>query len=305
MKRKFLVSIVILLGLSGVSRAQNLIDLVISEAAPDSVVSDDYGRKSGYIEIYNKSQGTVNFGGCYLTNDRQNLKKSLIPKGYLQTKLGPCQTIVFYASGRGEDGLFYTDFTVERGGSVYLVSNDGRTILDSLSIPASLPQGMCVEKLPQDAKKLVHVQQDQPAIPSPGLKNGDLNAESGSQRMARTDPYGLVLTLVSVSVVFIALAILWFLFWMLFERPAKLKAQPKQPKPSKAKSGDANGEVAAAIAMAFDMEANGDVYAAIGTALHLYMNDAVHDNESFVLTIRQSASNAWTDKTQTFRRMPR
>lgn len=305
MNRKFLVSIVVLLAASVGLHAQNVIDLVISEAAPDGIIMDDFGRQSGYIEIYNTSQGTVNFGGCYLTDDKNDLKKSLIQKGYSQTKLGPCQTVIFYASGRGEDGVLYTDFKVERGKTLYLVSNDGRTIIDSIEIPASLPVGKSVEKLPIDAKGLEMVQQSEPATPSPNMKNGDPNAESGSQRMARTDPHGIVLTIVSVSVVFSALAILWFLFWSLFERPAKKKAEPKSAKKTKAKPGDANGEVAAAIAMAMEMESNGDVYAAIATAMHLYLNDAIHDNESFVITIKASNDSNWNNKTQTFRKLPR
>ena len=76
-------------------------------------------------------------------------------------------------------------------------------------------------------------------------------------------------------------------------------------KAAKAKGGKAEGEVAAAIAMALDMESNGYTYAAIATALHLYLNDSVHDQESFIITIKPSQSSNWTDRTQTFRRMPR
>lgn len=306
MNRKILVSIAVLLAASLTAPAQNVADLVISEVAPDGIVMDDFGRQSGYIEIYNTSQGTVNFGGCFLTDDKDNLKKSIIQKGYSQTKLGPCQTIIFYASGRGEDGILYTNFTLERGKTLYLISNDGRTVIDTIEIPEDLPAGMAVEKLPIDAKGLEMEQQSEPALPSPMMKNGNANAESGSQKMERTDPHGFVLAIVSVSVVFSALAVLWFLFWVLFERPAKKKSQPKKEKKSKkAKTGGADTEIAAAIAMAMDMESNGDVYAAIATAVHLYLNDAVHDYESLVITIKSAASSDWSGKTQTFRRMPR
>ncbi len=303
MNKRILVSIAALTASVFALKAQNVVDLVISEACPDSILIDDYGRKTGWIEIYNTSQGTVNYGGCYLTNDRNNLQKSLIQKGYLQTKLGPNQTVVFHASGRGEDGLFYTDFTVERGDSLFLVSNDGRTIIDSIYIPEDLPEGKSTVKLPVDAKGLKYAQDADPAAPSPGMKNGDQNAETKSQVMARTDPYGIVLTVVSVSVVFTALALLWFLFWVLFERPAKNKE--KQKSAPKGKAGKADAEVAAAIAMAIDLDGNGDVYAAIATALHLYMNDAVHDAESFVITIKPSENSLWSDKSLTFRKLPR
>ena len=54
-----------------------------------------------------------------------------------------------------------------------------------------------------------------------------------------------------------------------------------------------------------DMEQGGDDYAAIAMAMHLYFSDAVHDNESFVLTMRPKEGSAWNDKKQIFRKLPR
>ena len=64
-------------------------------------------------------------------------------------------------------------------------------------------------------------------------------------------------------------------------------------------------EVAAAIAMAFDMEQGGDTFAAIAMALHLYLTESVHDNESFILTIQPTPASGWNDKFQKFRKLPR
>lgn len=109
-------------------------------AEPDSTgILDEYGRRTGWIEIFNKSQGTVNYGGCFLSDDRNNLKKSPITKSDSRTKLGPRQVVLFHASGDGSDGTFYTGFEIRRGSTVYLVSNDGRTIVDSVNVPANLP----------------------------------------------------------------------------------------------------------------------------------------------------------------------
>ena len=54
-----------------------------------------------------------------------------------------------------------------------------------------------------------------------------------------------------------------------------------------------------------DMEQGGDDYAAIAAAMHLYFSDAVHDAESFVLTMRPKEGSAWNDKKQIFRKLPR
>ena len=297
--RKRILLILALLAVSFTSlRAQNVIDLIIAEAlaVPDSTgIVDDYGRQGGWIEIFNTSQGTVNIAGCFLTDDRSNLKKSIIPKGDLRTKIGPRQTTLFYASGNGDDGTFYTNFKVRPGSTVYLVSNDGRTVIDSLIMPVPTP-----------------------TVPSPGIFNGDLNAASKAEAMKEKDPHGGILSLVAVTVVFSALAILWFLFWLFFDRPAKKAAEAKNqpPKPKKEKKGKKAGlaevpagaptdEIAAVIALAMDMEQGGDDYAAIAMAMHLYFSDAVHDNESFVLTMRPKEGSAWNDKKQIFRKLPR
>ena len=299
-------------------RAQNVIDLIIAEAlaVPDSTgIVDDYGRQGGWIEIFNTSQGTVNCAGCFLTDDRSNLKKSIIPKGDLRTKIGPRQTTLFYASGNGDDGTFYANFRVRPGSTVYLVSNDGRTVIDSLVIPANLPVGMSMRKEAYDLRQREFEPVPEPAVPSPGIFNGDLNAATKAEAMKEKDPHGGILSLVAVTVVFGALAILWFLFWLFFDRPAKKAAAAKNqpPKPKKGKkaaladvpAGTPTDEIAAVIALAMDMEQGGDVYAAIALAMDRYFSDAVHDNESFVLTIRPKEGSAWNDKKQIFRKLPR
>ena len=321
MRKRVLLILALLVSFTSL-RAQNVIDLIIAEAlaVPDSTgIVDDFGRQGGWIEIFNTSQGTVNIAGCFLTDDRSDLKKSIIPKGDLKTKIGPRQTTLFYASGNGDDGTFYTSFQVRKGSTVYLVSNDGRTIIDSLVIPATLPDGMSMKKQAFDLKQKVFEALPDPSVPSPGIYNGDLNAATKAEAMKEKDPHGGILSLVAVTVVFSALAILWFLFWLFFDRPAKKKAaaknQPPKPKkekkskkaaviPSVAKESPSD-EVAAAIALAMDMEQGGDDYAAIAAAMHLYFSDAVHDAESFVLTMRPKEGSAWNDKKQIFRKLPR
>ncbi len=127
-----------------------------------------------------------------------------------------------------------------------------------------------------------------------------------------------------MSVVFSALAILWFLFWLLFDRPARKAAKAgdvsttlsmtkgKQGKRAVIPSEAEESQVAAAIALALDMETDGDTYAAIATAVHLYLNDAIHDvlNDAIhdvepgIVTIRRSES-AWNNKSLNFRKLPR
>ena len=110
-----------------------------------------------------------------------------------------------------------------------------------------------------------------------------------SAEMAEKDPHGAIITLVSVIVVFIALIVLYFAYNFIGKLSSgaivlkipKRKADPKQVK------GGPTPEEAAAIALALDQEMNGEVYAAIGMALHQYLNDTVHDMESYIITIKR------------------
>lgn len=307
-KRILIISLLACLCSLG-AKAQNVSDLIISEAlaVPDSTgILDDYGARNGWIEILNTSQGTVTIGGCFLTDDKSNLKKSLIPKSDSRTQILPRQVMLFYASGNGAQGTFYTDFKVQKGSTVYLVSNDGRTIIDSLVVPANLPDGMSVAKFPVDAKQIKHATSAEPCVPTPRILNDSVDSKTKAQQMAEKDPHGFILTIVSVSVVFLSLAILWFLFTSLFKDKSKQTKKEAAPK-KKASSKDVpmDDATALAIALALEMEQGGDDIAAIAMALHLHLTQSVHDAESFVVTFQQGNSSAWRNKQLNFRQLPR
>ena len=110
-----------------------------------------------------------------------------------------------------------------------------------------------------------------------------------SAEMAEKDPHGAIITLVSVTVVFVALIILYFAYTFIGKLSSgeiKLKMPEKKAAPKPAKGGP-TPEEAASIALALDQEMNGEVYAAIGMALHQYLNDTVHDMESYIITIKR------------------
>ena len=110
-----------------------------------------------------------------------------------------------------------------------------------------------------------------------------------SAEMMEKDPHGAIITLVSVSVVFSALVILYIAYTLVgkavnsswkFSWPKKKKGTDKKP----------TSEEAAAIALALDRELNGEVHAAITLALHQYISDTVHDMESYIITIKRKKS---------------
>lgn len=98
---------------------------------------------------------------------------------------------------------------------------------------------------------------------------------AGADRMAVTDPHGWTLTLISVSVVFAALVVLYLIYSLC----------------GKAFSGtvrhNADEGTAAAIALALELE----------------QNNSIHDTESGVITITHHSAE-WDDKTFNFRKAP-
>lgn len=83
--------------------------LVINE---DNFV-DEYGKRNGWIEVFNTSAGTVNVAGCFLTDDPNNPKKYPIPKGDVLTKISPYQHALFWADGIASHGTFHVNFTLD------------------------------------------------------------------------------------------------------------------------------------------------------------------------------------------------
>ena len=128
---------------------------------------------------------------------------------------------------------------------------------------------------------------------------------AGGDRMAATDPHGWTLTLISVSVVFVALITLYFVYSLsggIFS--GKFKSR-KKPRKSRSKDQDL---VAAAIALALDAELSGidpQTQAAIALALHLSLNDSIHDVEPGFITIDRTSGPEWASRQLNFRKSPK
>ena len=128
----------------------------------------------------------------------------------------------------------------------------------------------------------------------------------GAAKMARTDPHGWTLTLVSVSVVFSGLVILYFIYSLsgaIFSGKFKRSHKTAAAHDSR-KGGVPTEEEMAAIALALQAE-NGmsDEEIAAALAVSLYLGTGVHDPEPGYLTFAPTG-RAWADKTLTFRRRP-
>lgn len=86
-----------------------------------------------------------------------------------------------------------------------------------------------------------------------------------SDEISKTDPSGLFIALVSIAVVFGALVILYFAYSLISIIVKRTE---------KTDTGNSS-------------EHNDEIAAAIGMALSQYLNEEVHDTESYKITIRR------------------
>lgn len=98
---------------------------------------------------------------------------------------------------------------------------------------------------------------------------------SRSAEVAANDPYGIIITVVSVTVVFSVLFLLFISYTLIGKLASEEFAFPKFKLKNKT---------------VVEEETGNEVQAAISMALHEYLNENIHDDESYVITIKRKES---------------
>ncbi|MFA7228521.1 MAG: OadG family protein [Melioribacteraceae bacterium] len=118
--------------------------------------------------------------------------------------------------------------------------------------------------------------------------------ELNAQKFTEIDPWGVGITFIGMTVVFMSLLILYLFFFNISKGlNARLNRKLK-------KSGAETAEAK------IPAEASAEVNAAIATAIHLYLSE-LHDNESAILTINKVARtySPWSSKIYGIRQFSR
>ena len=303
--------------------AQNMSDMRLNEVLVTNTegFEDDYGYRSGWIELFNTSYGTVDIAGCFLSTDPDNLTMYRIPKGDVLTKVQPRQHILFWADGVANRGTFHLGFTLDNAKELIFTAADGRTVIDRVVFPAldtNKSYGRKVDgvgsvsdlgvvyksfrnsKLEAEAKADTSTEHGWVKMdnPTPSTNNETLDGESKSAMMAQSDPYGIFLTLTAMCVTFLALAILY----LVFKQIGKFHIKKKSENAVKAVEGTKNSAKADTSG-----QVSAETYAAISMAIHLFMQDnEAHDFEDTVLTINKVSRtySPWSSKIYTLRETP-
>ena len=125
------VSIVVLL-LASSAWAQNA-TIVINEllASNSQGASDPQGERDDWIELHNRTDGVIDLGGLYLSDDPEVPTKWQIPAG---TTIAAQGYLVVWADQDVEDEGLHASFGLSAtGDEVVLFDTDGQTLLDSVT----------------------------------------------------------------------------------------------------------------------------------------------------------------------------
>ncbi|PKP19732.1 MAG: hypothetical protein CVU04_05350 [Bacteroidetes bacterium HGW-Bacteroidetes-20] len=320
LKRIFIFTLMILLSLT--SFAQRAIDLRINELFINNVdnLTDEYGRHVPWVEIFNTSYNKVNIAECYLTNDTTGLAAGVptskwyrIPKGDPKTIIPQRGYLVFYLDNTPTYGVFHTNFNPLdslANNYIALISSNGRTLIHLFPYSESLKTATHSFGYRFDFGE-EEVEVDEKMVPNlselefftPGSPNNTISSKTKAEDLQEKDQYGIGIILISMTVVFTALFII-FIILKLFARfnnkkPSRLKIHSAQ------KKNKSNEKVAESEPIEKIID-SGEELAAISMALHSYLNSA-HDHESEIITIETPSAHfsPWSQKSLMVKRVPK
>ncbi|MDR2978890.1 MAG: OadG family protein [Bacteroidales bacterium] len=315
-KRLGLISFFVLL-FSMNAFTQHISDLRLNEMLINNVDNyiDEYGRHVPWIEIFNSAYNNIDVAECYLTNDTTGLADGSgiknwyrIPKGDPKTLLSQRSFVVFYMDNAPLYGTFHVNFDpCEEGSSNYvaLISSNGRTLIDIFEFPEQLrtstehSYGYFDDGIKgvEDANGNTVSNKGFLDYFTPGSTNSVFMGLTKSEKVAQEDPYGLGLAFISMSVVFIALILIYLML--------KLFARMNRGKAAKPAHGEVKTDAVVPKTKVIAEEFTGEELAAITMALHLHVSGQ-HDEESEVITIETPSAHysPWSQKQLTFKQSP-
>jgi len=225
------------------------------------------------------------------------------------TQVKPRQHVLFWVDKLPYRGTFHVNFGFDsdKPNFVALFDSNGRTLIDSMTIPV-LPTDVSFG-LKEDGLRHVSVKNEAGnkviadfaqvlSRTTPSTNNILKDQDEVNRRFLEHDPIGAGMSITAMSVVFVALIILYGVFRLIGSHNIKrnkknaLKAQGlsvEKVKESTVVPGEGTAEIYAAIAM----------------AMYLYHNE-IHDEESAILTIDKVKRNysPWNSKIYTLRQTP-
>lgn len=284
--------------------------IVINEVLMDNETNfqDDYGMHSAWVELFNKSYGSVNIAGyqieCIIGNNVDS-NRYIIPKGDVLTIIPPRQHTLFWADGQPNRGTFHVNFKLDscstRKDVIIRLYDSGKILLDSITIPAeTLQQADQSYALAEDGvvNEWVLKGTNTGKYVTPSTNNNTIDKNVKMEKFEDNDPVGIGMAISAMVVVFSCLIILY----IVFKSIGNVSAWHAKRVAAKAK-GLSGEETKEAMAKG---STPGEVFAAIAMAMH-EMQEDVHDVEDTILTIHQVERrySPWNSKIYSLRDIPK
>jgi len=295
---KFILAVVgLTLSLGAFAQSQGQMRLNEYLVINTSDFQDDFGQHNAWFELFNASYGTVDIGGCYLSDDPNNLTKYAIPGGDVLTAIPPRQHILFWADNQPYHGTFHVNFDLANAEWIIFTKGDGKSIIDKIKVRHDLPENVSFGRTEDGIGSIDGNGEGWNVleVTSPSTNNLLIDKAKKPTRMKEMDPYGWIMAVTAMSVVFIALILLYFIFKQIGK--ANIKAANKKTEVHATPSTEKKNYA----------EVPAETYAAIATALHLFIEDnEAHDEESGIVTQRHTdrTYSPWSSKIYTLRQTP-
>ncbi len=285
--------------------AQNTTSLRINEVMPlnEDNFEDDYGKKNAWIEIFNTSYGTVDIGGCFLTNDKNNPTKYPIPKGDVLTLIPPRQHILFWVDGFPSKGTFHVNFTLDPKQDNYIGLYDvnGKTLIDEVIVPKNLPADHSYALEIDGKGEWIVKGETTNSYVTPNTNNVTLDKNEKIVKFKKHDKYGVGMAITAMLVVFFSLILLYLAF-RTTGRIAINISKRNAMKRNIQKEQELEREQK--LKLKKHPTTTGEEIAAVIMALHELMEEP-HDYEDMVLTINQVKKkySPWSSKIYNMRHL--
>ncbi|MEG3047826.1 MAG: OadG family transporter subunit [Mucinivorans sp.] len=293
--------------------AQAYMDLRINEilVKNEDSYADDHAHKVGWIELFNGSYSNVNVAGMHLRFIQgKDTIDYRIPKTDSRTQMAAQGYLIFYADNSSNRGTFHTNFAldvvdstrlaelVDLNDRLELLDQSGRNVIDAIEydVNTQIPD-VSFGRIRNNDGTYKHglLESITP------MQSNEVGEDTPKNELFRQqDPVGIAMSLIAMTVVFLALICLYLVFkylgkYMHHINPAR-REQAARDAAENALLQTQNQE---------EGDLDGETIAAIATAIRLYEND-MHDIESQVLTINRVARvySPWNSKIYSLLQLP-
>ncbi len=302
MNKKLSIALVALLACAASAFAgQRKGALYINEVmtANETNAVDDFGQRSGWIELYNAQFAPLEISSVYITTDSLNPTMYAIPLGDVNTRVPKRQHVIFWADGMPSRGTFHTSFVLDptKENWIGIYDSDKQTLLDEVVVPVLAPN-TSYARVKDGAPELGWEVRDDNGDKyiTPSSNNIIRDSNDKIEMFHERDENGFAMTLMAMAIVFSALLVLCLCFLAIskiggyISRTNKMKAQGLNP-----------SEVRRADRPDHD---TGEEIAAIAMALRDHLDS--HDAENTILTINKvkRAYSPWSSKIYNMRHLP-